>query len=162
MLKLDASSLIYLLKMDFIDVLVKIDEEIYITKMVQGEVVTRGKIKGKADAYICEKLIQKGTIKIHDSPPSLLDINLGEGELETMQNAIEHKCICVLDDKKAQRAAVSLGITVKIVPLLLLEALKSNYISELDYKVFFDSWIHYADPPSELIELIKNAKDLIV
>lgn len=161
MIKLDACSLIYLLKMDFIETLVKIDKQVYITEMVHEEVVIRGKKKGRADAYLCDKFIKKGDIKVHTSPENLLDINLGIGELEIMQNAIEHDCPCVIDDKKAQRVAISIGTKVKIVPLLLLEAFKLNIISEIEYKMFFDSWIHYADPPSELIELIKNAKDLI-
>ena len=161
MIKTDASSLIYMLKMNFIETLVKIDERLYITEMVYHEVVTRGKVRGKADAYLCEKLVKEGFIKLHASPRTLLDINLGTGERETMQNAIEHECPCVLDDKKAQRVAIGLGIAVKIVPLLLLEAIKLRVISESEYTMFFDSWIHHADPPTELVELMKNARDLM-
>ena len=161
MIKLDASSLIYVLKMNFIDVLAKLDKDIIITRTVHEEVVTRGKVKGRADAYICEKLVKEGIVKVHEPPTPLLMANAGLGERETIQNALENQCSCVLDDQKAQRMAIGIKVPVKQVPFLILEALKKGIISADEFKSFFDRWVHHADPPAELMELIKNMKELI-
>jgi predicted nucleic acid-binding protein len=162
MIKLDASSLIFMLKMDFIDVLTKLDTDIIITRKVHEEVVTRGKVKGKADAYICEKLVKEGIVKVHEPPAHLLDASLGLGERETIQNALENQCSCILDDQKAQRMAISIKVPVKQVPFLILEALKKKFIALNEFKLFFDKWVHHADPPTELMELVKNMKELLI
>ncbi|MEX2754296.1 MAG: hypothetical protein Q6365_002805 [Candidatus Sigynarchaeota archaeon] len=161
MIKIDASSLIYLLRMNFIDVLVKFENELVITKAVHDEVVIRGKNKGRADAFICEKLIHEGRITVHDHLGYMLNVNLGPGEQETIQNAMEKQCSCVLDDQKALRMATSMGVAVKQVPFLMLEALKKNVISSIEFDAYFKKWVHHADPPAELHQLIKSMKELL-
>jgi predicted nucleic acid-binding protein len=153
--------MIYALKMDFTSVLSKLHEDVVITKGVHDEVVTRGKRKGKAEAYICEKLIKTGNIIVHDSPSTSPILGLGPGETETIQNAIEHKCACIIDDKKGRRVAVSMNLDSRSIGLELLAALKKKIISSGEFDVFYSKWTKYALPSPEDINFVRQVKVLV-
>ena len=90
MIKIDASSLIYSLKLDWIDSLKKLYEDLVITASIYQEVILKGKKKGKPDAFIGEKLINQKIIQVHQvKEKSQVNLGLGEGESETILNAIE-------------------------------------------------------------------------
>lgn len=162
MIKIDASSLIYSLKMDWISGLKKLYEEIIITTSVYQEVILNGKKKGKPDAFIGEKLIGQKDIQVHHiKEDSQITIGLGEGESETILNAIELGCNCLIDDKKAIRIAESFNLIVLNVPVSLLDAYKQQLIDDIKFEELFQKWIVVASPSYEDIFIIKKAKELM-
>lgn len=162
MIKIDASSFIYSIKMDWIIVLKELYEDLIITSSVHKEVILDGKSRGKPDAFIGEKLIKKYDIQIHDiEKNSEVEIGLGEGETDTILNSIELKCSCLIDDKKAIRIAESFDLQVFSVPISLLDAYKRQKIDDKKFEMFFQKWIIAASPSYEDIFLIKKSKELM-
>lgn len=162
MIKIDASSFIYSIKMDWINVLKELYEDLIITSSVHKEVILNGKNRGKADAFIGEKLIKKYDIQIHDiEKNSEVEIGLGEGETDTILNTIELKCSCLIDDKKAIRIAESFDLQVFSIPISLLDAYKRQKIDDEKFEMFFQKWIIAASPSYEDIFLIKKSKELM-
>jgi len=162
LIKIDASSFIYSIKMDWIKVLKELYEDLIITSSVHQEVILNGKFKGKPDAFIGEKLIKKYDIKIHDvEKNSEVEMGLGEGETDTILNAIKLKCSCLIDDKKAIRIAESFDLQVFSVPISLLDAFKHQKINDGKFEKFFQKWIIAAHPSYEDIFLIKKSKELM-
>jgi predicted nucleic acid-binding protein len=162
MIKIDASSFIYSIKMDWINVLKELYEDLIITSSVHKEVILNGKNRGKPDAFIGEKLIKKYDIQIHDiEKNSEVEIGLGEGETDTILNTIELKCSCLIDDKKAIRIAESFDLQVFSIPISLLDAYKRQKIDDKKFEMFFQKWIIAASPSYEDIFLIKKSKELM-
>lgn len=162
MIKIDASSFIYSIKMDWINVLKELYEDLIITSSVHKEVILDGKSRGKPDAFIGERLIKKYDIQIHDiEKNSEVEIGLGEGETDTILNTIELKCSCLIDDKKAIRIAESFDLQVFSVPISLLDAYKRQKIDDKKFDMFFQKWIITANPSYEDIFLIKKSKELM-
>jgi predicted nucleic acid-binding protein len=161
MIKIDASSLIYSLKMDFINVLNKLFNQLIITNAVFEEVIIYGKEKRKPDAFIGEKLIKETIIKIHEIKKELLKLGLGMGETEVIQNSIDLDCPCLIDDKKAKRIAESFGLNVRTIPISILEAYKKDIIDEESFEDYLNKWIKYANPSYNEIYFIKKIKELI-
>ena len=161
MIKIDASSLIYSLKMDFINVLNKLFNQLIITNAVFEEVIIYGKEKRKPDAFIGEKLIKETIIKIHEIKKELLKLGLGIGETEVIQNSIDLDCPCLIDDKKAKRIAESFGLNVRTIPISILEAYKKDIIDEESFEDYLRKWIKYANPSYNEIYFIKKIKELI-
>lgn len=161
MIKLDSCSLIYALKMDFARVLAKIHDEIAITRAVHDEVVTKGKLRGKPEAYICEKMENNGEIVIHDITQSGLQLGLGPGETTTIQNAIDNNCACLIDEKKGSRIARNLNIDVRNISITMLEALKMEIITDSEFDDFYARWVKYALPSPEDMYFVKAVKELV-
>lgn len=162
MIKIDASSFIYSIKMNWIKVLKELYEELIITSSVYQEVILNGKSKGKPDAFIGEKLIKKYDIQIHDvEKKSDVEMGLGKGETDTILNAIEIKCFCLIDDKKAIRIAESFDLQIISVPITLLDAYKQQKIDDEKFEEVFQKWILSASPSYEDIFLIKKSKEIM-
>ena len=162
MIKIDASSFIYSIKMDWINVLKELYEDLIITSSVHQEVILNGKSRGKPDAFIGEKLIKKYDIQIHNvEKNSEVEMGLGEGETDTILNAIELKCSCLIDDKKAIRIAESFDLQILSVPISLLDAYKQQKIDDERFETLFQKWIIAASPSYEDIFLIKKSKELM-
>ena len=126
------------------------------------EVILNGKSRGKPDAYIGEKLIKKYDIQIHDvEKNSEVEMGLGEGETDTILNAIEINCSCLIDDKKAIRIAESFDLQVISIPITLLDAYKQQKIDDDKFEKVFQKWIIAASPSYEDIFLIKKSKELM-
>ena len=85
----------------------------------------------------------------------------GEGETDTILNAIKLKCSCLIDDKKAIRIAESFDLQVFSVPISLLDAFKHQKINDGKFEKFFQKWIIAANPSYEDIFLIKKSKELM-
>jgi predicted nucleic acid-binding protein len=147
--------------MDFTGVISKLHGDVVITKAVHEEVITRGKRKGKAEAFICEKFIKVGNIIVHDSPTSLPVLGLGPGETETIQNAIEHKCTCMIDDKKGRRVATSMNLDSWNISIALLAALKNKIITSAEFDAYYSRWVKYALPSPEDINFVRQVKGLV-
>ncbi|TFG20261.1 MAG: hypothetical protein EU529_15115 [Promethearchaeota archaeon] len=148
--------------MDWINVLKELYEELIITSSVHQEVILNGKNRGKPDAFIGEKLIKKHDIQVHDvEKNSEVEMGLGVGETDTILNAIDLKCSCLVDDKKAIRIAESFDLQVYSVPITLLDAYKQQKIDDEQFEQLFQKWIMVASPSYEDMFLIKKTKELM-
>ena len=161
MIKIDASSLIISLKMDFIDVLNKLYEDLIITEAIYQEVIINGKNKGKEEAIIGENLIKDKKIIIHKVKDELIDLKLGLGETEVIHNSINIKCPCMMEDKKAKRIAESFNLDVRKVPIAMLEAYQNKIINNLEFEDYLIKWVKYASPSYEEVYFIKKIKELL-
>ncbi|KKN37211.1 hypothetical protein LCGC14_0765830 [marine sediment metagenome] len=161
MIKIDASSLIISLKMDFIDVLNKLYEDLIITEAIYQEVIINGKNKGKEEAIIGENLIKDKKIIIHKVKEELIDLKLGLGETEVIYNSINIKCPCMMEDKKAKRIAESFNLDVRKVPIAMLEAYQNKIINNLEFEDYLIKWVKYASPSYEEVYFIKKIKELL-
>ena len=161
MIKIDASSLIISLKMDFIDVLNKLYKELIITEAIYKEVIINGKNKGKQEAIIGEKLIKDKKITIHKVEEELMDLKLGLGETEVIHNSINVKCPCMMEDKKAKRIAESFNLDVRKIPISMLEAYQNKIIDNLEFEDYLIKWVKYASPSYEEVYFVKKIKELI-
>lgn len=81
-MKLDSNALIYLTKIDIIEIIAKFYSPINITRTIYQEVVVVGKIKGYSDAFIIDSYISKGKILIKpdeaNHPENLSSLSKGE------------------------------------------------------------------------------------
>ena len=161
MIKIDASSLIISLKMDFIDVLNKLYKELITTEAIYKEVIINGKNKGKQEAIIGEKLIKDKKITIHKVEEELMDLKLGLGETEVIHNSINVKCPCMMEDKKAKRIAESFNLDVRKIPISMLEAYQNKIINNLEFEDYLIKWVKYASPSYEEVYFIKKIKELL-
>ena len=161
MIKIDASSLIISLKMDFIEVLNKLYEDLIITEAIYQEVIINGKNKGKQEAIIGERLIKDKKITIHKIDQELMDLKLGLGETEVIHNSINIKCPCMMEDKKAKRIAESFNLDVKKIPISMLEAYQNKIIDNLEFENYLIKWVKYSSPSYEEVYFVKKIKELL-
>lgn len=164
MIKIDSSSLIFLIKLDLFDYIIRLYEEIAISPEVKIEVVDQGKKNNYADAFVVESLINHDKIKIHNLPstyilPSIKKIH--SGELEIIYSAYEENCIIIIDDIQAQRYASTLGLSFRTVPFLLIELLEKKLITEVEFETIFHKTITLMNlPPKEILYILK-CKELL-
>lgn len=104
----DSSPLIYLNKVGLDWIFEQLEGEKFIPAQVYEQVITRGKIRGAADAIISEELVKKGVIKVitvengfKEMLKSLKD-ELHEGELEVLALAKNKEGVAVLDESIAR------------------------------------------------------------
>ena len=76
----NATPLIYLAKAKKLKILKEIYEIIIIPEQVKYEVVDKGKQLGEKDAYIIEKAIKEGWIKVHKTSTLKIPIKIEAGE----------------------------------------------------------------------------------
>ena len=161
MLKIDASSLIIALKMGFINILTQLYDELIITEAIYKEVIINGKKKGKQEAIIGEKLINDKKITIHKIDEELMDLKLGIGETEVIQNSINIKSPCMMEDKKAKRMAENFNLDVKKIPISILEAYQNKIIDKFEFEDSLIKWVKYASPSYEEVYFVKKIKELL-
>lgn len=161
MIKIDSSSLILALKMNFIPVLTQLYDELIITNSVHKEVIINGKEKGKEEAIIGDKLIKESEILIHQVKGDLMNLKLGVGETEIIHNSIDLQCPCLMEDKKAKKIAESLNLDVRRIPISILEAYQSEVIDNVKFESFLKKWIRYGNPSYEEVYFIKKIKEFL-
>ncbi len=159
MIKIDASSLIIALKIGFIEILKKLYGELVITQAVYEEVVKQG--KGRGDAIICETLVDKNEITVHQINKKIRELGLGIGETEVIHNSIELNCSCMMEDKKAKKIAESFHLDVRRIPISMLEAYKQNVIDDSKFERHLAKWIRYGNPSYEEIYFVKKIKEVL-
>lgn len=161
MIKIDSSTLIISLKMNFIEVLTQLFGELVITEAVYQEVIVNGKQMGKEEAIIGEKLIREKKIEIHEIDEELMELTLGLGETEIIHNSINIKCPCMMEDKKAKKIAENFNLDVRSVPIAILEAYKNKIIDNSKFEDFLVKWIRYGNPSYNEVYFIKKVKELL-
>jgi len=131
MIKIDACSLIYLVKSDLLSVALDLYKEIRITDSVYDEVIVRRKRAGHSDAAVAEAEVQRKKIKVVPSKakkePSLA--SLGRGESDTIAEARAEDCPALVDDSRAKVVARKLKVPFLSVDIMLIEALARKKIT---------------------------------
>ncbi|MBI4176208.1 MAG: DUF3368 domain-containing protein [Candidatus Aenigmarchaeota archaeon] len=159
----NATPLIYLAKASCLDLLKGLYREVFISQEVKREVVERGKKLGKRDAFIIEKAINEGWIKV--SPARLINIplELDPGEMETISLAKNLKIGEVLiDEAKGRIAAKLVGLVPRGTVYILLESLKNGKMDFVGFLKILDRLIEEGFRLREevYIKVIKNAKHI--
>jgi len=121
----DSSSLILIAKIETLDLLIDLFEEILIPKAVFFETVTKGKEYQKMDAFLIEKRIEEGKIKVVDVE------NRGEMQ-KLMKNFNIHKgeaeAILIYLERRAELLGTDDNKTIKVCKIL-----KIKYFTTLSF-----------------------------
>ena len=127
----NATPLIYLAKIERLELLKKAFKEVAISEEVKKEVVDEGKRLHKSDALLVEKAIEAGWIKVKKAS-SLAEIqwDIEKGEKSVIALAKETGTKEVLIDESAARTAAKLsGLIPRGTVFVLLKALKMKEIT---------------------------------
>ncbi len=132
----DATPLIYLAKIGRLGLLRRVFGEVYISEEVRLEVIDRGKMLGEKDAYVVEKAVSEGWLKVSSAEPLETSIKLQPGEAATLSLAKKLAIGEVLvDEVSARTAARLMGLTPRGTVFVLLRALEKK---ELDLDGFLE------------------------
>ena len=126
MIKIDSSPLIYAIKGNYVELLKNLYSEIILVDSVYEEVVEKGKLRGKRDAFVIDKMIETHMLIRHPDSNLDLKINLGKGENAVINSAKDENCLAFLEDQKARKVASNLGIQVEWSSYAFLKALKKK------------------------------------
>jgi len=137
----NASPLIFLSKLNKLEMLSELFEDVFTTDEVAREVLVGLEI-GYSDALIVKKFIEEKKIQFLKPTRRLRFENLGGGERSVIEAALEHKIGDVLlDDLAAIKVAKYSGLNVSSTPFVLLLALKNKKIQNQEFIRLFDKLI---------------------
>lgn len=132
----NATPLIYLAKAGKLDLLKKVFGEVLIPEEVKIEVVDRGKELGERDAYLIERAIEEGWLKVLNTEIAEVPIKLEHGETAVLSLAKKTGVKEVLLDEVSARAAARLlNLTPRGTVFVLLKALEKK---EIDLDEFLE------------------------
>jgi len=132
----DATPLIYLGKINFIQKIRHFPQNKYIPESVYEEVVVEGKKVGKPEVFLIENIIETGIIKIKAPVDNqYLDHLKGnprihKADAEVLALASEMDGIALLDDEEARGMAEIEGIDHHGTIYLLLRMMKMGLLTE--------------------------------
>ena len=144
----DATPLIYLGKINFIQKIAHFPEEKYTPESVYKEVVVEGKKSGQPEAFIIENMINTGIIKIRAPVDNQYLSHLKEnpkihkGDAEVLALAYELEGIALLDDEKARGMAEIEGIEHHGTIYLLLKMMKMGLVTKEETLDGLNEMIH--------------------
>lgn len=125
----NATPLIYLAKTGRIVLLRKVFGEVYIPEEVKVEVVDKGKRLGEKDAYVVEKAIEDGWIKVLSVEALETPIRLESGEVAVLSLAKKlGREEVLVDEISARTAARLMELTPRGTIYVLLKALEMREI----------------------------------
>lgn len=159
----NATPLIYLAKIGRIGLLRNLFGEVFIPEEVKVEVVERGKQLGEGDAYVVEKAVSDGWLKVSRAEVVEVPIELDKGEVAALSLAKNMGLGEVLmDEAPARTAARLLGLTPRGTIFVLLKALERG---EMDLDLFLESLnelIRYGFRLREevYIEVVRRAREI--
>lgn len=130
----NATPLVYLAKIGRRDLLRKVFEEVFIPEQVKVEVVDEGKRLGERDAYVVEKAVRDGWLKVLTVEALEIPIKLEQGEVAVLSLAKRRGFREVLvDEISARTAARLMGLIPRGTVFVLLKALEIEEISLNDF-----------------------------
>ncbi len=156
----NATPLIYLAKVGKLELL-KTFGVVIIPEEVKVEVVDRGKAMEKTDAYVVEKAINEGWIRVLKAELIDVPIDLHPGENAVLSLAKKLGIRDVLiDEKPARFAAKLLGLRPKGTVYVLLKALKEGMIDFDEFLDILNEMIRQGFRLKEeiVVEAIRDAK----
>lgn len=143
----DSSPLIYLNKEGLNWVFEQLEGEKFIPTQVYEQVITRGKIRGDADALVSEELVKKGVIKVvtikNDFKEMLKSLKeeLHEGELEVLALAKVKGGVAILDESIAREVGKVFEIEVHGTLFLIFLMVKKGKMRKEEARDKVDSMI---------------------
>lgn len=130
----NSTPLIYLAKINKLDLLKSLFNEVFIPQEVKNEVVDKGKILGKKDAYLVEKAISEGWLKVLTAETVAVSIELDPGEIAALSLAKKLGLKEVLIDEASARASARLlDLTPRGTLFILLKALQKEEIDQEEF-----------------------------
>jgi predicted nucleic acid-binding protein len=165
--KLDSCSAIYLAKCEMLDLAADVYSRLAVTQSVYREAVRRGKECGYADAYVLDQAVVDGSIQVVEIKPSdskamgTMPIfqKLGEGEAETLYEALAQGCVAMVDDRDAWIAARALGVEYTTSLGLLIEGVWAGRLSPPRFDELMDRLASAAGiPPDRVREARRIAR----
>lgn len=135
----NSSPLMYLSKLNKLNLLKELFKEITMPKEVYEEVVIKGKEERYFDVIAIEAGIKEGWIKIKeekiekDIEDLILELDLGERALISLAKKLKPSLL-IIDDASARAIAESMGFNVKGTLYILLKAYKKRIISKKEAK----------------------------
>ncbi len=127
----NATPLIYLAKVRRLDLLKILFQEVLTTPEVKKEVVDKGKEMQQQDAYLIEKEIEVGWIKIKATTTnclSNLELDAGEKSVLCLAQELNAKVV-LIDERSARTAAKLLGLRPRGTISILLESVKKKIVT---------------------------------
>ena len=133
----NSSPLIYLAKIKKIYLLKELFHKVLIPLEVKQDIVDEGKKRGEADAFLIEKEISEGWIKVEKVHTLLKwDFNIHLGEKAAISLAKQkNQSLILVDEVAARTAAKIVQVEPKGTIFVLLSALKEQIIT-------FDEFLH--------------------
>jgi predicted nucleic acid-binding protein len=144
----DATPLIYLGKINFIQKIAHFPEEKYTPESVYKDVVVEGKKSGQPEVFIIENMINTGIIKIRAPADNQYLSHLKEnpkihkGDAEVLALAYELEGIALLDDEKARGMAEIEGIEHHGTIYLLLKMMTIGLVTKEETLDGLNEMIH--------------------
>ncbi len=121
----NSSPLIFLAKINRLDIMKKLFNKIIIPTEVKEEIL----MKDSLDSKIISRAIEEEWINISPQQKSL-DLNLGKGENAAISLAKEKNDSLMIDDSQGVKAAASLNIKTIRTTTIILMALKKKIITK--------------------------------
>ncbi len=144
----DATPLIYLGKINFIQKIAHFPEDKYTPESVYKEVVVEGKKSGQPEVFIIENMINAGIIKIRAPVDNQYLSHLKEnpkihkGDAEVLALAYELEGIALLDDEEARGMAEIEGIEHHGTIYLLLKMMTIGLVTKEETLDGLNEMIH--------------------
>jgi len=162
----DATPLIYLGKINFIQKIAHFPEEKYTPESVYKEVVVEGKKSGQPEVFIIENMINTGIIKIRAPADNQYLSHLKEnpkihkGDAEVLALAYELEGIALLDDEKARGMAEIEGIEHHGTIYLLLKMMTIGLVTKEETldglnEMIHEGWRCSTELYAEILKAIK-------
>ena len=158
--KIDACSLIWIVKTELFPIFHQMYEKIIITEEVQRETVENGLLKGFSDAKVIQTKIHNHEIEV-TSVKTLIPMDLGQGEIEIISDAIEElktqkSVVFLSQDKKAKQLAKKYQIYTQGIEVSIAEAALKGIISEtMFFQKLQELSIKYLIPNERIMEIQK-------
>ncbi len=131
----NSTPLIYLAKIGRLFLLRDLFGDILIPEEVRKEVIDRGKEENCPDAFIVEKALKEGWIKVEEVSvmKELEEFGIDLGEAEAISLALKLDSGILLDQTHARIAAKALGLKPRGTIYVLLRALKKGKMTYEEY-----------------------------
>ncbi|MDI6902517.1 MAG: hypothetical protein QMC77_02115 [Methanocellales archaeon] len=162
---LNSTPLIYLAKINHLDLLGKVYDQIYIPTSVYEETVLRGLEKKFLDAKFIKKAVDKGTIEVREltseqkaEAKRLTQFaNMGGGEAEAIVLAKHLNIELIIDDVIAQGVARTLGLDAHWTTSFVIRLVSKKLVSREDARKVIEDLVSSGYRISEevLIEILK-------
>lgn len=159
----NATPLIYLAKAGKLELLKIVFKEIFIPEEVQFEVVDTRKRLEKKDAYIVEKAIKDGWLKVLSAETIEIPLKLNSGEVAVISLAKNLNAEVLIDEVSARTAARLLDLEPRGTVYVLLKALKEKVIDVDEFLEILNQMIGHGFRLKEevYVKAIKEARRIV-
>ena len=139
----NSTVLIYLAKIGKLNLLKRIFTDVLIPVEVFNEVVVNGKEERHFDAFLVERSIEEGWIKVRKIKveKELMEFGIDKGEAEAISLAKSLGCAILIDQTHARIAAKALGLNPRGTIFVLLAVLQKKYLTYEEYQELLEELV---------------------